>query len=62
MLFRFALIVKAKFVEQDAGGRAAMGDEYGKSLAHSSQNVILLAERKTDELTKTVSIQTAKGW
>jgi hypothetical protein len=62
MLFKFALIVKAKFVEQDAGGRGTIGDEYGKSLAHSSRNMILLVKRKTDELTKTVSIQTAKGW
>ena len=40
-------------------GRKIYALEYGKSLAHSSRNVILLAKRKTDELTKTVSIQTA---
>ena len=62
MLFGFALIVKAKLAEQDAGGRGAIGDKYGKSLAQSLQNVILLAKRITDELTKTVSIQTAKEW
>ena len=53
MLFKVALIVKAKLVEQDAGGRGAMGDKYAKGLAHSSQNVILLPERTTDELIKT---------
>jgi hypothetical protein len=62
MLFKFALIVKVKLAEQDAGGRGAMGDKYGKSLAHSLQNVILLAKRITDELMKTISIQTAKEW
>ncbi len=39
-----------------------MGGKYGKSLAHNSRNVILLPERTPDELTKTVSIRTAKEW